>query len=290
MFEMEPIKKEIEIKGFHSIYYFEFSKNFSHEPEMHNFWEMVYVDRGNVISVTNGVGCLLTQGQVIFHQPMEMHAHISDNKVPNNMMIASFSTDSDAMEFFKGKTFTLDKVTRKLLTLFLEETINALGEIPSDYQNKNKLSFENAALGASQLMEQYLVEFLIRLIRTGNARSNPLLSNKKNREMGSNSMCEIICEYMQNHLYDKISLPQLCDRFFIGKTQLCKIFREYVGQGPMEYFAEQKMIAAKKLLREERLSVSEIADMLNFSTIHTFSRSFKKSIGVSPVNYKKSIL
>ena len=77
MFETQSIKQEIEIAGFNSIYYFEFGKNFSHPPERHNFWEMVYVDSGKINAVTNGVGLTLDEGQVIFHEPMETHAHVS---------------------------------------------------------------------------------------------------------------------------------------------------------------------------------------------------------------------
>ena len=45
MFEMQEIKHDIDILGFNSIYYFEFGKNFSHAPERHNFWEMVYIGK-----------------------------------------------------------------------------------------------------------------------------------------------------------------------------------------------------------------------------------------------------
>ncbi len=290
MFELEPIKNEIKIKGFHSIYYFEFSKNFFHEPEAHDFWEMVYVDRGNVMAITNGIACELTQGQVIFHEPMEMHAHISDNKTPNNMMIISFSADSAAMDFFRGKTFTLDKNTKILLSLFLEETKHALGEIPSDYRNKNKLSFSNSLFGSSQLLECYLTEFLIKLTRTENRASAPIISNKESREIAANSMCELVCEYMKSNLYQKMTLKELCDRFYMGKTQMCKMFDDYLGQSPMEYFSSLRIKEAKALLRENTLSVTKIAELLQYSTIHTFSRKFKSAVGVSPTQYKKSIL
>ena len=79
MYKLQPIKQDLNIEGFNSIYYFEFSKNFSHAPEKHDFWEMVYVDSGSINAITNGIGCTLSQGQAIFHEPMEMHAHISDN-------------------------------------------------------------------------------------------------------------------------------------------------------------------------------------------------------------------
>lgn len=108
-FEMHTIDKEIDIKGFNSIYYFEFDKNFSHLPEKHDFWEMVYVDSGNITAITDGFGQTLSQGQIIFHKPGEIHAHISNRIVPNNMLVISFTTNSPEMMFFDGKVFTLEK-------------------------------------------------------------------------------------------------------------------------------------------------------------------------------------
>jgi quercetin dioxygenase-like cupin family protein len=119
MFKMQSIKKEIEISGFNSIYYFEFGKDFSHTPEKHNFWEMVYVDSGKINAVTNGIGLTLSQGQVIFHRPMEIHAHVSNKVVPNNMLVVSFTTKSTSMDFFDKKIFSLDNIKLQCYILSL---------------------------------------------------------------------------------------------------------------------------------------------------------------------------
>lgn len=290
MFDMQKVKEEIYIDGFNSIYYFEFSKNFAHAPEQHNFWEMVYIDSGTVNAVTNGVGCKLSQGQAIFHEPMELHAHISDHQVPNNMLIVSFTSNSKAMENFKGKTFTLDKTSKTLLSLFLEEAKNALGTIPSSYKNRGNLSFSPTVFGASQLLQCHFTEFLIKLIRTQGTLSSALVSNKKTRNIATNSMCELICDYMKRNVALPLNQKELCSHFLIGKTQLCKIFHDSMGIGPMEHFSKIKIEEAKKLIRQGGLSVSQIADSLGYGTIHAFSRTFKKQTGLSPLNYKKSIL
>ncbi|MBQ7794882.1 MAG: helix-turn-helix transcriptional regulator [Clostridia bacterium] len=290
MFDMQSVNNEIEIKGFHSIYYFEFSKDFFHDPEQHPFWEMVYVDSGNVNAITNGIGCMLTQGQVIFHEPMEIHAHISDRRSTNNMLVVSFTCDSEIMRCFKGKTFTLDKTSKLLLSLFLEEAKNALGSVPSDYTNRNNLSFSTDVFGSSQLMQCHFTEFLIKLIRTGGALSADVLPSKKSRDIANNSLCELMCEYMKRNIYSQLTLKDLCSHFFLGKTQLCKFFREWTGESPMEYYMSLKITEAKKLLREKKYSVSQISDMLGYSSIHNFSRAFKKAAGISPTAYVKSIL
>ncbi len=120
-FETQPIKREIIIDGFNNIYYFEFGKDFSHPPERHDFWELVYVDSGKVNAITNGNARTLSQGELIFHRPSELHAHASNRKDPNCMLVVSFSTSSEAMEFFHKKVFTADKTVKTLLSLFISE-------------------------------------------------------------------------------------------------------------------------------------------------------------------------
>ncbi len=290
MFELQKVKNEIEISGFNSIYYFEFGKDFSHPPEKHDFWEMVYVDNGEINAITNGVGVMLTQGQVIFHKPMEVHAHVSDKKVANNMLVISFSTNSKAMDYFESKTFSLDKTGKTLLSLFMREAEKALGIIPGNYENKENLVFLPDAFGAPQLLKCYLTEFLIRLIRNEAASGEKHVVNEQSRHIATNSICELVCDYIKGKIYSSISLNELCSNFLIGKTQLCKIFKEYTGSSPIEYYYDLKIKEAKKLIREKNYNISQISDMLGYSSIHNFSRAFKKAVGYSPTAYSKTIL
>ena len=290
MFEMQSIKHDLEIKGFNSIYYFEFGKNFSHSPEKHDFWEMVYVDNGRINAISNGIGCILKRGQAIFHEPSEIHAHVSDKHVANNMVVVSFTTHSKSMRFLRGKTFTLDKTAKSLLSFFLREAKNVLGEIPNDYENKEKLSFQSSVFGAQQLLQSYFTEFLIRLIRSESSLGEEIPANKETRDIATNSMNELITQYLTDNIYSNLTLKDLCNHFLIGKTQICKIFNETTGQSPMSYYQKLKIAEAKKLLREKNYSVTEISDMLGYSSIHTFSRAFKKAAGFSPTAYSASVL
>jgi AraC-like DNA-binding protein/quercetin dioxygenase-like cupin family protein len=288
-FSTHPIRREIVIEGFNSIYYFEFGKNFSHPPEKHNFWEMVYVDSGEINAVTDGIGRTLSQGEIIFHRPMEIHAHISNRVVPNNMLVVSFSAGGDAMEVFDKKIFTLGKTEKTLLSLFIKEAKVALGEIPNEYSNKNPLDFSRAPTGSLQLLECYLTELLLVLMRSENAVSGAKKTENA-RELAESSITELIITYLKDNVYDRLTLTDICNRFFMGKSQLCKLFDEQVGEGPIEYYLGLKIAEAKRLLREDGLSVSKISDMLGYSSIHNFSRAFKKAVGASPSDYKKRIV
>ncbi|AOM27815.1 hypothetical protein AL018_05015 [Enterococcus faecium] len=59
--------------------------------------------------------------------------------------------------------------------------------------------------------------------------------------------------------------------------------------GVISYFKELKMEKAKRLVLENELTYTEIADILGFHSIHHFSSAFKKYTGLSPSKYYLSL-
>jgi len=290
-FELVEAKNDINIIGFHSIYYFEFDKNFYHAPEKHDFWELVYVDSGVITAITDGMGCDLKQGQVIFHKPMEPHSHISNKKDPNNLLVVSFSCSKDdkIMDFFDRKIFDLEKGSKKILSLFLEEAKNALNKIPGKYENKSPLDFSGAAIGSVQLLQCYLVEFLFSLIRGSEDLSQRVYYTQSAKRMADNSIIDAIINYLTDNIGLSLTLDGICEKFSISKPYLCKSFKLSTGESLINYFTELKIKEAKRLIRDGHNNMAQISASLGYkSTVH-FSRMFKKIAGVSPLEYKRSI-
>ena len=107
--------------------------------------------------------------------------------------------------------------------------------------------------------------------------------------MAENSLVEAMERYIANHLAAAPSLPLLCQHFSLSRTYLCRIFKEETGNSPIHYWLEQKIRAAKKMIREEELNVTQISESLGFASIHHFSRMFKRFTGLSPIAYKSSV-
>lgn len=289
MFPLTPINYDIKIDGFHNIYYFEFDKYHYHSAESHDFWEMVYVDKGRILTNSSGRIFTLGEGQAVFHRPGELHSHVSDKEVANNLLVISFSCKSEFMDFFGGRIFNLNKTSRTLLSLFISEAGSALGSIPNDYNFRGALEISDFIFGSAQLMEFHFTEFLIKLLREESVCKSAG-KERQTRQAGKNTAVDMIVDYLKESVYTNLTLNDICNRFFIRKSQLSVIFREYIGKSPMNYFRYLKIEEAKKLLREDNLSVSEITDLLKFSGIHNFSRAFKNETGFSPTGYKKSVL
>ena len=289
MFELLKIKNDIKIDGFHSIYYLENGKNFTKTPETHDFWEIVYVDEGEIIAMSDGKDIKIGQGTVIFHRPNELHTHISNKKDSNNILVISFETKSKAMRYFKNKYFTLDKHSKVLLSLFIEEAKKSLNPPPRIYESKETFNKDAVPFGGLQLLLCYFTEFLINLIRIGESFDKTSL-NSENRREPDNSIMELVINKINEEVYSNLTLDDLCEKFMMGKSRLTSDFKDYTGKTPMEYYRNIKIKEAKRLIRKEEKSISEISDMLGYSSIHIFSRAFKKSVGFSPREYQKSVI
>lgn len=284
-----PIVPELAITGFGSLYYFELAPGFFHPPEYHSgIWEMVFVDDGELSAEADAISYRLHKGQVIFHQPGEIHAHHASHQGICNILVLSFSCSSALMSHFRKKIFTLEKGSQKILSLFLEEARDALGEIPSRIDDKSALDFSGARQGAIQLMQCYLVEFLFSLIRCGEDSVKPMERVPTGR-MAESQQAEAIENYILEHVCLPASLAPICQEFSMSRTYLCRVFKEGTGRSPIDFWIEQKIREAKKLIRQDEMNITQIAELLGYTSIHHFSRMFKRLTGLSPTAYKNSV-
>ena len=93
----------IRIKNIFSVHYYEFSLNYQYSGESHNYWEIVYVDKGNVKITSDDETFYLKEGEMYFHQPNEFHSIGGDGKIASNVFIISFDCNSKNMNFYKKR-------------------------------------------------------------------------------------------------------------------------------------------------------------------------------------------
>jgi quercetin dioxygenase-like cupin family protein len=67
------LNQYFEIDSVVTVHYFEFACDYIYEGEAHDFWEFVYVDKGELENMADDKGFKLKQGEMIFHKPNEFH-------------------------------------------------------------------------------------------------------------------------------------------------------------------------------------------------------------------------
>lgn len=268
-----------------SLFYFEFGKDYVFAGEMHDFWEFLYVDKGEVDVMADSERHRLSQGSIIFHKPNEFHSiHANRVKAPN-LIVMSFECDSEAMRQFENRIIALDDEERNLLAQIVKEGTNAF-RFPSTVPLIRR---DDAELGSEQLVKLYLEIFLVKLLRKTSRSCDNKPQSFAPREKQDDTTVRAMMAYMREKLDAKLSLADMSEALHVSKTRLKELFKRKTGFTVMEYRAKLRIDQAKTSIREQAHNMTEISQSLGFGSVHHFSKAFKKSTGMSPSEYAKSI-
>ena len=69
----------------------------------------------------------------------------------------------------------------------------------------------------------------------------------------------------------------------------CSLFQKNLHISPGEYIRRVKLQESKRMIREGKWNFTEISEILQYSTVHHFSRQFKEKFGITPSEYAKSV-
>ncbi len=108
--------------------------------------------------------------------------------------------------------------------------------------------------------------------------------HKKKRKLDAGE----VKSYLDEHFTEKIVLDDLAKRFFINKHYLLRLFKEQYGTTVNHYILGARITKAKGLLRFTDKTIETVGMECGFGDPNYFARAFKKVVGVSPGNYRKS--
>lgn len=93
--------------------------------------------------------------------------------------------------------------------------------------------------------------------------------------------------YVNENYSERLSLSALAKRFAVEESYLSKAFKAGTGDNLMLYIAKTRMEHAKKYINQDRLSLTEISQLVGYDDYAYFNRVFRKVNGVSPREFKE---
>ncbi len=288
-FRKRPLSLVYNVKHLISLHYFEFAKDYIFEGEKHDFWEILYVDKGEVEVMANTTGYKLKQGDIIFHKPNEFHSVWANRKIASNVVVISFTCYSQEMTKFENNIFFLNNNERNLIANCVKNGMATYYPPFDDPRRHDLVMRDNAPFGSEQILKINLELLLLNLATRGHelSRDNRLSSTAKERI--EDELVKRTIKYMQDHLRDHVTLDEISNHLNISQTHLVTLFKEKVGMSVIRYYKTEKIEHAKMMIREQNLNFTEISDILSYSSIHTFSRHFKSVTDMTPSEYAKSV-
>ena len=239
-----------------------------------NIYEFTVITDGKGEIITENERISVSSGDVHLCFDNVYHTIISDKLEP-------LKYDYFAFNFNDGKLKTefLNAINslKQISIVFKNETIkNLIFNMIAEIINSKEYSTEILTISAKQILLLSLREI------KGGSKENSGLYPKK-----AQMLCYQIMNYIDTHLTSINSLTEIANEFNYNYSYLSDVFKSTTGRSIKNYFSSAKLKLAKELLEKENLSVTEIAEKINFSSIYTFSRAFKNMFGYSPEKVKK---
>ena len=283
--------KIINVEKIITIFYMELSKNFSYEGESHDFWEMVYIDKGEIICTADDKNFVLKSGEMTFHRPNEFHNLSGNSNTPPNVSIITFECKSRIMKHFEGKIFQLNSEEKSLLSTLFEEGLSCY-RLEDEYnpllQKLQKVS--PSPLGSSQMTKNLLEIFLIKLCRHTETLTKKMRENYVITETMLPQNVKEILDFLSSKIYGKITIRDVAEHVDKSESTVKQLFSQYRDGGMMKYYNSLKIKEARNLIREGNYNMTQIADLLHFDNPQYFCKCFKAFTNMTPSEYKASIM
>ena len=238
-------------------------------PHTHNHMELFYI--------VGGKGQFLIQDQLypvnannlVIINPNVPHTEVSLNAQPLEYIVLGIEgVELASSEQSNGRFSMLDHFESVEISGCLR---NILREM------------ELKSTGYEDVCQAYMEILIIRLMRS-TALSVPM----QPQQISANRQCAAVKRYIDQHFKETLTLDQLAEEAHMNKFYLSHAFKQEFGVSPINYLISCRIEESKYLLAETDLSISQIAQLLNFSSPSYFSQVFRRTQAVSPVEFRQS--
>lgn len=270
-----------------TLHYFEFDRHFHSKGESHDFWELVYADKGDLEVTAGEKTFTLAPGECCFHKPNEFHRHSANGIVAPNIFILSFVCHSQSMQAFCHKQIRVPTILRTHISNMIDEGKQTFDLPFNDPELKQLQLRQDCIPGGQQMIRTYLEQFLILLLRQ--IQMPPKPQSFPSKESMAEHVANSMLKKLEDSVYQKFSVARFCEEMQYSTAYLSKIFMQNYGCSIGTYMTRLKIGEAKKLIREHTYNFTQIADMLGYTDPFYFSRVFRRVTGMSPTEYKNSV-
>ncbi|OHX68331.1 AraC family transcriptional regulator [Flammeovirga pacifica] len=255
-------------------------------PHKHNFFEIVYIEKGSGFQCINDHEFEYKEGNVFLLPPLDCHSF--KIKETTRFTFIRFTDHyflnsdgkTDYNRWFEQISYIIahyNKIPGDIISSESERQF-IIQNIHMIYKESLNTDAYSKSIVSSILVT--ILEFLGRNIENKYIEQ----SNKTDGKFGE------ILRYINQNITDteKLKIPILADKFNISKTYFSEYFKKNAQISLGDYIIKAKLRIVETKIKHTDLSLKEIAYQLNFTDSSHLSKSFKKSYGMSIRDFKNA--
>ena len=252
-------------------------QSYYHAPCSHRQHELLLLLKGEVSYIIEGETYNVTEGDMIFVAPNEIHTLKINGDMPYERIVLLFDMQ------------VLDGLMRELnveLGAFSYDGKNRFHVIGKELVNEygldrlllDILSYDDNDKYKRLLIMSKLIKFVVRIDKmVEKNKDNFVLPSSRDR------LITAATEYIDKHICEPIRLDRMADELYVSKSTLCHKFSSVMNMTVTGYASLKKMRYATELLREG-YSAAEVAAMVGYDNYTSFFYNYKKTLGMSPTS------
>lgn len=136
-----------------------------------------------------------------------------------------------------------------------------------------------------ELVQNAFIGFLLELANIFLSKKDRLIRPTLSRK---EELFEQFLQLLFKHCKEQHVVTFYAEKLFITPQYLSLILKELTGKSANKWIDDALIVEAKILLKAPQATVQQVADILHFSDQSTFGKFFKKHMGISPMEYRKS--
>lgn len=246
------------------------------EMHVHDYYELYYFISGKGVFHIEGNDYPLKHGDILFMNSNESHYIELDTSVPYERCYFHFKRDF------------IEKIDSNGVLLNFYEV-----RAPGKYNLLRKNNFEdNHYLYLLNNIIETPPENEIQIITSFYSLLNEIRmafsKSSVRTELDEDAQTNKIVNYILDNLESPITLDDICQKFFLSKSHLCKLFKNAVGDTVWNYITIKRLFMAKQLI-ESGMIPTEVYTKCGFTDYSVFYRRYKKYFNTAPSDIKKHI-
>lgn len=239
------------------------------EPHSHDHYQIDYFYEGHGIMNISGRSYAVKRGELYVCNPGDVHRYEAAKENPMGNLTLKFTIECEPVLIFPNHVGNVGLLSRDQQRDLESHLARACVEANKP-TNKDSLPSSVFAMAFFVLLVKYLRE------------------TEKLAEEKSAGRCDAVMTYIKDHYNLHITLGELAKIAGVHPKYLCRKFALEKGITPMEALTKERMKAAKRLLRNTTLPITEIAIHAGYPSIAHFSKRFKEITGDTPKEFRRT--
>ena len=238
-------------------------------PHTHNHMELFFIVGGRGQFLIENQLYPVDVNNLVIINPNVVHTEVSLNAQPLEYIVLGVAGIQLATSDTSNGQFSI------LDHFESAEISGCLRNILREMEQKNT--------GYEDVCQAYMEILIIRLMR-----STALAVPSESHMISVNRQCAAVRRYIDLHFKEALTLEQLAEEGHMNKFYLSHAFKREFGVSPINYMISKRIEESKYLLAETDLSMTQIAQLLGFSSLSYFSQVFRRTQSVTPMEYRQS--